>query len=70
METDNRCVACGEIIPEGRQICLNCEHSIPTDIPGLVFCQLDNRSKDDDMVCKKYERNLKRPISTKWKKVI
>ena len=32
METDNRCVACGAIIPEGRQICLNCEHSIQTDI--------------------------------------
>lgn len=23
--TDNRCVACGEIIPEGRLVCPNCE---------------------------------------------
>lgn len=23
--SDNRCVACGEIIPEGRQVCLKCE---------------------------------------------
>ena len=22
----NRCVCCGEIIPEGRQICYRCEH--------------------------------------------
>lgn len=24
-KTDNRCVCCGAIIPEGRQICPNCE---------------------------------------------
>lgn len=23
---DNTCIACGAIIPEGRHICLNCEH--------------------------------------------
>ena len=23
--TDNMCVCCGEIIPEGRQVCPNCE---------------------------------------------
>ena len=23
--TDNKCVACGEIIPEGRQVCPGCE---------------------------------------------
>lgn len=23
--TDNKCIACGEIIPEGRQVCPNCE---------------------------------------------
>lgn len=22
---ENRCVCCGEIIPEGRQVCLHCE---------------------------------------------
>lgn len=25
METENRCVCCGAIIPEGRQICPKCE---------------------------------------------
>lgn len=23
---DNTCIACGAVIPEGRHICLNCEH--------------------------------------------
>ena len=23
---DNYCVCCGEIIPEGRQVCWRCEH--------------------------------------------
>ena len=23
---DNTCICCGEIIPEGRQVCLNCEN--------------------------------------------
>jgi len=25
---ENRCIMCGEIIPEGRQICINCENGI------------------------------------------
>jgi hypothetical protein len=25
IEADNCCVACGEIIPEGRQVCQQCE---------------------------------------------
>ena len=27
---DNRCVCCGEIIPEGRQVCPNCNASVGT----------------------------------------
>lgn len=27
-ETADRCVCCGEIIPEGRQVCPNCERSV------------------------------------------
>lgn len=23
--SDNRCICCGEVIPEGRQVCPNCE---------------------------------------------
>ena len=25
--SENRCIVCGEIIPEGRQVCPNCENS-------------------------------------------
>lgn len=33
---DNRCVCCGEIIPEGLQVCMNCqkraeERGLPND---------------------------------------
>lgn len=24
---ENRCICCGDLIPEGRQICWKCEHS-------------------------------------------
>lgn len=34
MELENRCVCCGEIIPEGRQVCLHCE-IIENVIDGL-----------------------------------
>ena len=30
---ENRCVCCGEIIPEGRQICLQCEGLILIEKP-------------------------------------
>lgn len=26
--TDNRCVCCGVVIPEGRQVCPNCEKEL------------------------------------------
>jgi hypothetical protein len=39
--------------------CGNCEHSIKTDIEGWVICQFDDRSRDDDMLCERYEWNLK-----------
>ena len=28
LQEDNRCVACGHIVPEGRQVCPNCERRI------------------------------------------
>ena len=29
---DNRCVCCGDVIPEGRQVCYRCEHMVITNI--------------------------------------
>ena len=40
----NRCVCCGEIIPEGRQVCLNCERS-PEDDP-LIIKAVDDLRKE------------------------
>ena len=35
--------------------CNNCVYSVKDiDIPGLVDCELDGHSKDDDMVCDFY----------------
>jgi hypothetical protein len=28
--SDDRCVSCGEVIPEGRQVCFGCEHGLKT----------------------------------------
>lgn len=34
---EDRCVCCGEIIPEGRQVCPNCEHKgMETENKGLI----------------------------------
>ena len=49
MDVD-RCIVCGEIVPEGRQICLNCEYRV--DKIGSIL-QSQNATKDD--VIKAYE---------------
>ena len=45
---ENRCIVCGEIIPEGRQICPNCEKERDAydpvmerdcSVPGRRFCR-------------------------------
>ena len=42
--SDNRCVCCGEIIPEGRQVCPNCEKTL-TDEP-LIIKAVDTLKKE------------------------
>ena len=34
---ENRCVCCGEIIPEGRMVCLRCESAVEQDKPMYVL---------------------------------
>lgn len=34
MMNENTCACCGEIIPEGRQVCWGCEHSIAPKSPS------------------------------------
>lgn len=50
-----RCLICGAIIPEGRQICLNCELSKPKD---LVLA-LKNRLHDKEKKLIDFIRRLK-----------
>jgi len=50
-----RCVLCGAIIPEGRQVCLNCELSKPKD---LVLA-LKNRLHDKEKKLIDFIRRLK-----------
>ena len=49
MDVD-RCIICGEPVPEGRQVCWGCEHHI--DKIGSIL-QSQNATKDD--VIKAYE---------------
>ena len=49
MDVD-RCIVCGEPVPEGRQICLNCEYHV--DKIGSIL-QSQNATKDD--VIRAYE---------------
>lgn len=44
---ENRCVCCGEIIPEGRQICYSCECGIVKT--GII---LQTYEEHDKMVAK------------------
>lgn len=32
---EDRCICCGETIPEGRQICWSCEHNVKGDDDSL-----------------------------------
>ena len=53
MASVNYCVTCGDIIPEGRQICWGCEHEgvpsnkKPIDIPRIEKIQHKQRIFDD-----------------------
>ena len=40
---DNTCVCCGEIIPEGRQVCPRCEYN-------LANCEVKKFDADDDFI--------------------
>lgn len=41
---DNRCICCGEIIPEGRQVCPRCEIKTRTVTDEIDF---DYAAEDD-----------------------
>ena len=41
---NNRCICCGEIIPEGRQVCYICEHKI---MEGADDVRVFKRTEDE-----------------------
>lgn len=47
VKTDNRCVCCGEIIPEGRQICWICENNgeVKENEEGICFSERRKRNQ-------------------------
>ena len=47
---ENKCVCCGEIIPEGRQVCLNCEYHI-----AKVGAILQSHNATEEEVAKAYK---------------
>lgn len=47
---EDRCICCGEIIPEGRQVCLNCEYRV-----GKIGSILQSQNATKDDVIKAYE---------------
>ena len=46
---EDRCVCCGEVIPEGRQVCLNCENRM-TKVGAI----LQSRNATEEEVTKAY----------------
>lgn len=49
MDVD-RCIVCGEPVPEGRQVCLNCEYRV-----GKIGSILQSQNSTKDDVIKAYE---------------
>lgn len=49
MDVD-RCIVCGEPVPEGRQVCLNCEYRV-----GKIGSILQSQNATKDDVIKAYE---------------
>lgn len=49
MDVD-RCIVCGEPVPEGRQVCLNCEYCV-----GKIGSILQSQNATKDDVIKAYE---------------
>lgn len=53
---ENRCVCCGEIITEGRQVCMKCERAADLK-PGKIYRRTHKReSCSTQTLCKVLER--------------
>lgn len=61
MENVDRCICCGEIIPEGRQVCPNCE--VKAAAKGLVE-EARQFIIQARQVCEKLEKDLSEIVKT------
>lgn len=41
----DRCVCCGDVIPEGRMVCVMCERTL--NVVGVTFCRKCEYYRDD-----------------------
>ena len=41
--SEDRCVCCGEIVPEGRMVCPICEHKAENRVAPCVACRYSER---------------------------
>lgn len=49
---ENRCVCCGEIIPEGIQVCYSCMNSFITDVAPVRHGHWKtNSDRPDSLIC-------------------
>lgn len=49
---ENRCVCCGEIIPEGIQVCYSCMNSFITDVTPVRHGHWKtNSDRPDSLIC-------------------
>lgn len=62
----NRCVCCGDIIPEGRMVCLNCEAKVDT----LKESSKMSYQETDSNYCKQCFVKIKKPSKKSIKKMI
>lgn len=53
--SENRCVCCGEIIPEGRQVCIGCWNKAQKAEGGLNHDRM-HRENGGRLVCKVFNR--------------
>ena len=51
MAEAERCVVCGEIIPEGRQVCPKCEAAIPEERAEPVIARVTLRTGGKITLC-------------------
>ena len=51
MAESERCVCCGKVIPEGRQVCVICGYKAEKKVKKCRYCGKEIKSKDCGGIC-------------------